>query len=327
MRDAHFFLISASIYLFSSALSQCLEANTRQSLHGPSVILPLGHTARVQSLATSRDGHILASADAHTVILWDLREGYELRRFENSKNKISCLAISPDGRLTAVSNDDLRIVLLDSATGKIIHEFPSPEAGVNALSFSPDSRYLAAGLTPIVKHRSDSAPIGIVIFDCASGQALTHFSHTIDEVRSVQWIAQGQEIMAAYKTSVAIWNVSDGIIAKSFKCDDGPIALAACSEQYIALVSGEWTPTLNLLRMADGTRQASYRLSKSSVLSLGFSRDGRQLVATTDFPEGAIRVWDTATSQEIIQRTVAHLQGCPVALFSGPSDRLVFLRR
>ena len=60
------------------------------------MLLPSG----VRSVAFSPDGKLLATAmDDHTVLVWDLGNGKQLRRLVGHSNRVNALCFSPDGTL------------------------------------------------------------------------------------------------------------------------------------------------------------------------------------------------------------------------------------
>lgn len=71
-----------------------------------------GHGDTIVALAVTRDGSRLVSADSRrkgTIIIWDLRSGAMLKRFEIGR-RIEQLAMSPDGRSIVVGNDNTLLV-------------------------------------------------------------------------------------------------------------------------------------------------------------------------------------------------------------------------
>jgi hypothetical protein len=72
----------------------------------------VGHGDSVVALAITRDGNRLVSADSQrkgTIIVWDLRSGAMLKRFEIDR-RINHLAMSPSGRTLVVGSDNTLLV-------------------------------------------------------------------------------------------------------------------------------------------------------------------------------------------------------------------------
>jgi WD40 repeat protein len=106
------------------------------------------HRGAVHAVALNPDGRLLAAADAHTVIVWDLATrrptGRPIPVTESSgvttSPDIVDLALSPDSRTLAIGDSEGRVTLWDltSRTRWILQA-----AGANTFRFSPDGTILA----------------------------------------------------------------------------------------------------------------------------------------------------------------------------------------
>lgn len=106
-----------------------------------------GHTSRINSLAFSPDGKILASAsEDQTIILRDVMTGQPLYPplLEHVAG-VNSLAFSPDGKLLASGSSDSVVYLWEVSSGKLLATLKGHMAGVNCVAFSPDGNYLATG--------------------------------------------------------------------------------------------------------------------------------------------------------------------------------------
>jgi WD40 repeat protein len=114
-------------------------------------------------LTFSPDGKTLyVTEKVRYIIVLDSATGNTIRVYEipiyetpsNQKENISCIAISPDGKILAVDTEPARTVWFwDIATGKKIDTICASDLTVSGITFSPDSKYLATGclVSPEIK--------------------------------------------------------------------------------------------------------------------------------------------------------------------------------
>jgi RNA polymerase sigma factor (sigma-70 family) len=76
--------------------------------------------------------------------LWDLDTGKLIRVWDGHKERVTCVAVSPDGRSIVTGSLDRTLRLWDLATGRLRHEFTGHRAYVTSVAFAPDGRRFVA---------------------------------------------------------------------------------------------------------------------------------------------------------------------------------------
>ena len=87
--------------------SVCLLGSFRAEAQRPDLLVQTGHSNKVDSIAFSPDGKLLASSSwDNTIKLWDVARGSELRTFTGHSWIVHGVAFSPDGKLLASGSFD-----------------------------------------------------------------------------------------------------------------------------------------------------------------------------------------------------------------------------
>jgi len=102
------------------------------------------HNWPVSAVAYSPDGHCLAAATDYHVFLWEPATGKERWRFQG-RDRVKCLAFSPDGRMLAFGGDDAIVWLMDVASGKELAQRAGHRGKISAIAFAPDGKTLVSG--------------------------------------------------------------------------------------------------------------------------------------------------------------------------------------
>src|SRR4051812_45573658 len=85
------FAIASSSYVAPSALNPTIQ---------PAVVPELGHSGKITAIAMSADGSlVLTGSDDDAAILWDVKSGLELRRFEGHTDRVGSAALTHDAKL------------------------------------------------------------------------------------------------------------------------------------------------------------------------------------------------------------------------------------
>lgn len=253
----------------------------------------------VQSLAFSRDGRTLAAATSDPALhRWQLdgdavRPLPVLRAFATS---VQAVAFAPGGVMATATNGGAVALWRAGSSGepRLLHETQVGDGTTSVLSvaFSPDGRTLAAGAKDkLVRLWDVTVPTRPRELDGPETQ-LASFVH------SVTFSADGARLAAGGSDgSARVWELPGGA-----EIDRVPVPANVTSVAFVdgdrGLLTGSLDGTARLWSLLlPGVQEPS-----DNVWSLGYDEAGSRLVAGPGTADGAIHVYDVASSGEHVER-------------------------
>ncbi len=247
----------------------------------PKLVVQLGHTNSVRSVAFSPNGRWLASASASRVVkLWEAATGREVRNLIGHT-----VAFSPDGRWFASAQVGGMVRLWDASTWQEVRTLTGHPEGVNAIAFSPSGRQLA----------SASRDKTLKLWEVATGRDLRTLTGHSRPLRRVafspdgNWLASGSE-----DKTVKLWDAATGKAVRTLTDHTSSVLGVAFSPDGNWLASGSGDKTVKLWEAATGKAVRTLTGHTRSVYAVAFSPDGNWLASGGD----TLKLWQVTTGQE-----------------------------
>ncbi|MFB2935060.1 protein kinase [Aerosakkonemataceae cyanobacterium BLCC-F154] len=209
-------------------------------------------------------------------------------------DRITSIAISPDGKTLASGSADRNIKLWNLFTGKELRTLKDHAAFVTSVDFSKDGKTLASG----------SGDKTIKLWNVADGKEL----FTIAQISAFVWaIAFTPDGITLASTSgnyvdgndnlIQLWNLTNKQNIRSFQGHSSYISSIAISPDGQTIASGSWDKTIKLWNLASGREIFTFKGHTDKVNSLAFTPDG--LVLTSGSTDKTIKLWNVKTGEEI----------------------------
>ncbi len=276
-----------------------------------------GQSTRVNDVAFSPDGRLLAAAGAHQTMVWETRNRTLHAIHTDTSSDIYALAFSPDGRTLAMAEGKTGLSPETSAGTVTLWDL---EKGTSAkltghtgavldIAFSPDGRTLATGSVDTTAN----------LWDVARRTRLAVLTGHNGPVNGVTFSPDGRTLATgSHDQTVMLWDIATRRpLAAPLAAHTAWVRTVAFSPDGHTLATADADKTVILWDVARRTRLAVLT-GHADALTTGvaFNPDGRTLAFTSG--DNTVTLWDVRQG-----RRTAHLAGHtePVQAIAFSPDR------
>jgi WD40 repeat protein len=295
----------------------------------PRLLLPIGHTHAVTSVALSADGkHVLTGSDDQTARLWNVESGKTLQSFSGHTNAISSVALSADGQRILTGSWDNTARLWDVKSGKPLQVFSGHTDGVLSVALSTDAKRILTGsydgtarlwdaesgkpLRTFIGHNKAVTSVTLSpdgkrvltgswdrtarLWDAESGKTLQSFSGHTDGVHSVVLSADGKRVLTGSSDKTArVWDAESGKTLQTFSGHTDAIHSVALSADGQRVLTGSWDRTARLWVAEGGKSLLTFSGHINAVSSVVLSMNGKHVL--TGSYDHTARLWDAESGK------------------------------
>jgi WD40 repeat protein len=210
----------------------------------------------------------------------------------NRSNLVTSVSFSRDGSLLAVANELGEVSVWDISSGKSILVNETPSVGVSRVSFAPDCDLMAFTdasniviWNSLTRSRIASLPTGghMVDMQFVSRNKLIAANSLPTNNVSI-WEPVGRSLLTNF-TAPIYGNVLGTKIAFDLR---GGVLAYAFSDKQIQVVELDRSTNLSPISAAE-----------EMVTAIAFSPDGKTLATGEGYSEGAIKLWNLRTGQQV----------------------------
>ena len=253
----------------------------------------VGFEQPIKSLVISNDGEIASANGEAEINLWQVNTGKKVGILKGHTERVTCLAISCDGRILISGGQDKTIKFWDLQERKIIRTldgyFDGHLGKITALALTPDNQTLI----------SCSADNSLKIWDVDLALEIQHICFS-SAVTSLAVSPDGQLFCSGgLESELNIRSTKNGQVVRSIDNQSEIFSLAFSPDGNL-LATGGFDRDIKLWDLITGKEIYTLMGHKDRVSKVLFSKDGKTLLSSSW--DRTIKLWKLSTGTEIISK-------------------------
>jgi WD40 repeat protein len=248
-----------------------------------------GHRSWVNVVVFTPDGrHAVSGSDDHTLSLWDLRTGRELRAFVGHQGPVNAIVLTRDGRHALSGSTDQKIKLWDLGTGRELRTLSGHLGSVTAMAMTPDGLRAVSGSTD-----------GTVrLWDLQTGLEVNTLSGHLGSVNSVAITADGRTALSACgDAAIRIWDLRTGHVDRVISNHAREVTKLLLTADCRHFISASLDKTLRLWSLQSGQELQTFAGDAVWIRDFAVTPDGRQVLCASD--GCVLTLWELQTGAEV----------------------------
>lgn len=244
----------------------------------------LGEWNDVNVLAVTPDGRkVVANGPGHTLKIWELATGRQVRTFEGHARTINAIAISADGKRLISASDDHTVRVWDLINGREIRVFKKHGNYVKAAAISPNGEYAISG------GWDDT----LRFWNAVTGRELTKPAKGRHWITAATVTPDGKQVISGDSFgTIKLWDLNTGNEIKTLKGYANPVgAISVGPDDGQVISAGFMRPTLNLWDIEGARKIRAFEGYSGSGRFIAVSPDGRHILLQNG--DITLTLWET----------------------------------
>jgi WD40 repeat protein/serine/threonine protein kinase len=249
---------------------------------------------------------------------WQRLTHLEQRTLRGHLAGVIGVAASPDGQRIVSTSLDHTAKVWEIATGRELLTFTNHTDLVFSVAFSPDGHRIVTGSWDKTAR----------VWDAKTGRELLVLRGHTNEIDTVAFSSDGQRILTGSPDkTVRLWDANSGV--ELYRVP-GHLASLSPDGRLIAstggfiliggnLVGDEGSRTVTIWEVESGRELLHFKGHSEAIMSVAFSRDGRQLLTSSQ--DNSAKLWDASTGRELVTYK-GHQNAIEPAVFSWDGKRV-----
>jgi WD40 repeat protein len=257
----------------------------------------------IETLTFSVNGELLvagggAPGKSGCAVVWQVRSGERLGKYDEGYDTVLAVDISPDHRLLAVGGPNKTVSVYSTANGERVYKIEDHTDWIYSVKFTPDGEVLAT---------ADRAG-GLFLWQAANGRAVEQLRGHNGAIHDLAYSKDSVQLASAGADgTVRLWHTWDYKQIRSFNAHGGGVFSVDFNAANELVTTGQdktikrWDNNgkelLNYGALPDWGYQARFGLNGEKVVAGGWT--------------GEVGVWNTAAAERVATLATTTLEAQP----------------